>query len=197
LWFPWDAYVGQFLSDGSVEVPANAARTLILAFGLGMTTWIVALMLPLERYPGLARIETWGTNRASSDIAPGQTGDVGLFALALVSVLAPPMSAMDDLTAPFHWPAVQVAVAFLLTLPLIKRRSIEGALLVYRITFATFAVLLVRLALGTAPALPILDRTIIGLAFVGVLALSVLGHVRTTRLRDVKPSGGLRPGVIP
>ncbi len=197
VWFPWDAYVGQLLSDGSVEVPANAARTLIVAFGLGMATWIVALMLPLQRYPALARMENLGTKRAGSDIAPGQTGDVALFALALVSVLAPAMSAMDDLTAPFQWPAVQIAVAFLLTLPLIKRRSIEGALMVYRITFATFAVLLVRLALGISPELAILDRAIIGLAFVGVLALSGLGHVRTARLRDVKPSGGLQPGAIP
>ncbi len=197
LWFPWYAYLGEFLSDGRVEIPANVARTIILALALGLSMWVVILVLRPERYSALARFETLGSGGPRREIAPGEGGDIGLFALAMGSVLVLPMSAMDELTAPFSWPSVQIAVAFLLILPLVKRRSLNGALMVYRITFVAFALLLVRLAIGTAPALTIAERAFIGLAFVGVLAVSVLGHIRTTRLRDLNPSEELRSGVVP
>jgi hypothetical protein len=196
LWFPSTAYVGEFVSDGRVDIPANVARTMILVFGLGLSAWIVALMLRLERYPALARFESLGSGQGRGEIAPGERGDIALLAVAMLAVVVPRMAVMDELTTPFGWPSVQIAVAFLLTLPLIKRRSLDRALMAYRITFVAFALLLVRLAIATPPTVADVERAAIGLAFGAVLTLSVMGYVRTTRLRDVKSSGELPSSVV-
>lgn len=179
-----------------VDRPANVARSLVFAGASGLAAWLVALMLPLDRSRRLARLEYWGSGDPPHEIAPGERPDLILALLAVVSVVASPMGAMDELTAPFGWPWVQIAAAFLMSLPLIKRRSLAGALIVYRITFLVYAVLLARLMTGTAPTLTLPERAVIGLALAGVLAMSVVGHVRTARLRDVGPTGGLQSGVV-
>ena len=117
--------------------------------------------------------------------------------LAIASVVAPPMGAMNEITSPLGLAVGADCGGIPGILPLIKRRSLDGALIAYRTTFGVYAVLLARLVIGTAPTLTVVERVVLGLAFAGVLAMSVAGHVGTARLRAERPTGGLQSRVVP
>jgi hypothetical protein len=185
LWFPMRATVGELTTGGVIDIPANVARVLIFAGAFAMASWIVVLLLPPNRFPVLARLDA-SRNDAGIQIAPGQGADFVMFGLAMAAVLLPPMRAMDELTAPLGWPLLQVTVAFLVLLPIIKRHWLDGALVVYRVTLFGYAVLLVRLVIGAAPSLTLTERGVLGLGAIGVLTAAGIGHFRTARLRDAR-----------